>query len=169
MPTHAFRLVRLDLPGFEVPPPRPAALPAPEPIALGDGLGESLPLLPDLAELPPDPFSPPLPPPAPAPPSQDHPALEPSDLSWMDATLTDLTDLTADAAPSTSAPTAPLPPMPTRQLEPEVIDALSALPVVTIGVELAPLAHRVEDPEVRRRVGAGPGHPPDPRADGRGP
>ena len=121
-------LIGLDLPGFEVPPPRPAALPAAEPIALGDGLGESLPLLPDLAELPPDPFSPPLPPPAPAPPSQDHPALEPSDLSWMDATLTDLTDLTADAAPSTSAPTAPLPPMPTRQLEPEVIDALSALP-----------------------------------------
>ena len=118
-------LIGLDLPGFEVPPQRPAARPAIEPIALGDGLGESLPLLPDFDELPPDPFSPPVLTPAAVPPSQEHPALEPSDLSWMDATLT---DLTADAAPSTSAPTAPLPPMPTRQLEPEVIEALSALP-----------------------------------------
>ncbi len=116
-------LIGLDLPGFEVPSPRPVALPAIEPIALGDGLDEGLPLLPDLGALPPDPFAPPAL--SPVPPSQEHPALEPSDLSWMDATLT---DLTPEVAGSTSAPTAPLPPMPTRQLGQDVIDALSALP-----------------------------------------
>jgi len=116
-------LIGLDLPGFELPPPRSAALPTIEPIALGDGTAESLPLLPDLDALPPDPFAPPVLPPAP--PSHDHPALEPSDLSWMDATLTDLTPETEF---STSAPTTPLPPMPTRQLGQDVIDALSTLP-----------------------------------------
>jgi len=118
--------IGLDVPGFEPPthiqlPPAPT--PPAEPIALGDGL----PLLSDFA-LPPDPFAPPamsaaLAAPAPLP---EPPALDASDLSWMDATLTDLAPL--EPEPSMSAPTTPLPPMPTRQLEQDVIDALSALP-----------------------------------------
>ncbi|NWJ40938.1 MAG: tetratricopeptide repeat protein [Geothrix sp.] len=146
-------LIGLDLPGFEVPPQRPAPPRAAQPIALGDGLEEALPLLPDLDALPPDPFAPPALPPAPVPPSQEHAALEPSDLSWMDTTLT---DFAPEIAASTSAPTAPLPPMPTRQLGQEVIDALSALPdlpeveatrpVTVPAPEPAPIAPTVPEP-----------------------
>ena len=123
-PSDMDMLIGLDIPGFEPPPhqPRPPAPPPSEAIALGDGL----PLLPDLNELdelPPDPFAPSAPTTASVPPSQDPHPQQVSDLSWMDSTLTDFAP-----DPSTSAPTAPLPPMPTRQLEQDVIDALSALP-----------------------------------------
>ena len=120
-------LIGLDLPGYERTQPTPAAAPPDlEHISLGD----SLPLLPDRAMVPPDPFA--LPPdpfaPQPAVPVEPLPppvSLDASDLSWMDTTLTDF----EEAEPSsTSAPTTPLPPMPTRQLEPEVIEALAALP-----------------------------------------
>jgi len=111
-------LIGLDLPGFEVPPPRPATLPAIEPIALGDGLEEGLPLLQDLDALPPDPFSPPLLPP----PSQEPPPLESSDLSWMDTTLTDFAPETTIPA---SEPSVPLPSLSTQKLGQEVIDALA--------------------------------------------
>ncbi len=104
-------LIGLDLPGFEPLPSAPS--PQTEPIALG----ESLPLLPDLAPLPPDPFA------VPSMPIPEPPALDASDLSWMDATLSDFTS----PEPPTSAPTTPLPPMPTQQLAPEVVDALSDL------------------------------------------
>jgi tetratricopeptide (TPR) repeat protein len=121
-------LIGLDVPGFEPPPPAKApAAPAPEPIALGEGL----PLLPDQSELPPDPFAPPpfaLPPLPPPEPTREPAALEASDLSWMDATLTDLSTQPEPAAYSSSAPTVPLPPIPTRQLSPEEIQAISALP-----------------------------------------
>jgi tetratricopeptide (TPR) repeat protein len=51
----------------------------------------------------------------------------PSELSWMDTTLTDF-EPPPELPILTSAPTAPLAPMPTRQLELEVIEALSSLP-----------------------------------------
>ncbi len=109
-------LIGLDIPGFEAPRPARTPIPAPQPFALGEGL----PLLPDRDALPPAPFMPPVE----AAPSRPEPsALDASDLSWMDSTLTDL-DF---APPSSSDPTASLPPMPTRQLDPEIIEALSAL------------------------------------------
>jgi tetratricopeptide (TPR) repeat protein len=117
--------IRLDLPGYEPLPP--AQIPSPSAVT-PITLGESLPLLPDLESLPPDPFAPPTlhAEPIPAPP--EPPALDATDLSWMDSTVT---DFTAEEPPSLpSAPTIPLPPMPTLQLEPEVIEALSALPEV---------------------------------------
>ena len=133
-------LIGLDIPGFEPPAPLkapapPAAPPTLEPIALG----ESLPLLPDLDTLPPDPFAPPAPsqdpfaapPPSPAfdlppyPAAEAAPAQESADLSWMDTTLTDFEPSDIEAL---SAPTAPVPPMPTQLLEPGVVEALSALP-----------------------------------------
>ncbi|GLH73554.1 hypothetical protein GETHLI_20560 [Geothrix limicola] len=131
-------LIPLDVPGFEAPARQAPAAFTPEPIALGEGL----PLLSDLDTLPPDPFAPPAftptiggsepfappvetwPPLQELPPVPEPPSLEPSDLHWMDTTLTDF----VPEPESTSAPTAPLPPMPTRQLEPEVIEALSTLP-----------------------------------------
>jgi tetratricopeptide (TPR) repeat protein len=109
-------LIGLDIPGFQPPRPVRTPSPAPQPFALGDGL----PLLPDLDALSPSAFAPP----ADFVPSRPEPsALDASDLSWMDATLTDLDS----AEPSASAPTASLPPMPTRQLDPDIIEALSAL------------------------------------------
>ncbi|MFZ1376407.1 MAG: tetratricopeptide repeat protein [Geothrix sp.] len=131
-------LIGLDLPGFEVPPPRPTALPAIEPIALGDGLEESLPLLPDLDALPPDPFSPPLLPP----PSQEHPPLESSDLSWMDTTLT---DFAPDTTIPASEPTVPLPPLSTQKLGQEVIDAL-ATPVEADAEQLVTVPAPAQEP-----------------------
>jgi len=153
-PSDVDMVIGLDLPGFELPSPVKAPVPAPPsaPIALGEGL----PLLPDLDPLPsldpfalpslsqdpfaspslsPDPFAPSasspsqafVPPPAPAAPQPEPPALEASDLSWMDATLTDF-ELPSEVPDSLSAPTTPLPPMPTRQMEQELIDALSVLP-----------------------------------------
>jgi tetratricopeptide (TPR) repeat protein len=115
-PSDMDMLIGLDLPGFEAPRPTHAPPPAPKPFALGDGL----PLLPDLDAVPPDPVAPPVE----AVPARREPSpLDASDLSWMDATLTDL-----DASePASSAPTASLPPMPTRQLDPELIEALSSL------------------------------------------
>lgn len=109
-------LIGLDIPGFEPPQPARTPIPAPQPIALGDGL----PLLPDLDALPAGPFTPPV---EPAPPRPEPSALEASDLSWMDSTLTDLDS----PPPPSSGPTASLPPMPTRQLDPDFIEALSAL------------------------------------------
>jgi tetratricopeptide (TPR) repeat protein len=112
--------IGLDLLGFEpsppvqVPPP-----PAAQPIALGDGL----PLLSDQVPLPPDPFAPP---PLPLEPLPEPLPQGVSELSWMDATLTDFAP-EAPPAPA-SAPTAPLPPLPTRHLEPDVVEALAALP-----------------------------------------
>ncbi len=117
--------IRLDLPGFEpLPPPQVPPPPVAKPIALGDGL----PLLPDLESLPPDPFAPPALPTEPTPAHLEPFALGASDLSWMDATLSDFTPAEPPASPS--APTAPLPPLPTHQREPEVIEALAALPEV---------------------------------------
>jgi tetratricopeptide (TPR) repeat protein len=136
-------VIGLDLPGFEPPVPvKPFVAPPPGPIALGEGL----PLLPDLDPLPPDPFAPPpfasdpfapsLPldqgfvlPTAPAASLPEPPALEASDLSWMDATLTDF-EAPPEEPAAFSAPTTPLPPMPTQQMEQDLIDALSALPEV---------------------------------------
>jgi tetratricopeptide (TPR) repeat protein len=140
--------IALDIPGFEAHPPTkaPAAF-TPEPIALGEGL----PLLPDLDELPPDPFAPPArsfepieplspgldpfaPPPLSFPTPTEHlpvipepepPTVPASELSWMETTLTDFAPSDAEAF---SAPTTPLPPMPTQQLEPHILDALSAFP-----------------------------------------
>jgi tetratricopeptide (TPR) repeat protein len=133
-PSDMDMLIGLDVPGFEPPPPAKAAPPAPasQPIALGEGL----PLLPDLDELPPDPFAPPaaaFPPALPPAAARPEPAaLDASDLSWMEETLTDLGPQKEDHAEapafSTSAPTAPLPPIPTRQLSPEEIEAIAALP-----------------------------------------
>ncbi|MDR3684071.1 MAG: tetratricopeptide repeat protein [Geothrix sp.] len=125
LPSDMDVLIGLDLPGFE---PRSAA-PVPAPSVAPPGVPSyGLPLLPDPQSLPPVPF-PPAAQLAGAIPALPGPsALDESDLSWMDATLSDFT--VEEPPPSTSAPTAPLPPMPTRQLEPEVIEALSALPEV---------------------------------------
>ncbi|MBK9797165.1 MAG: tetratricopeptide repeat protein [Holophagaceae bacterium] len=118
-PSDLDMLIGLDLPGYErALPIKPQ--PELEPIALGEGL----PLLPDLT-LPPDPFAPKAPLPEPTQPLPEPISLEASDLSWMETTLTDFEEAQAAAV---SAPTAPLPPMPTQQLEPEVIEALGALP-----------------------------------------
>ncbi len=131
-PSDLDMLIGLDIPGFELPPPRAQASAAPEPIALGDGL----PLLPDpFAPSAPDPFARPAAAETPIAPRPAASPLEDLDLGWMDVTLTDLAP--AEAPPSyaalpepeevfTSAPTAPLPPMPTRQFDPELIEALSA-------------------------------------------
>jgi tetratricopeptide (TPR) repeat protein len=115
--------IGLDLPDLQpLSPVSPSAPSDLQPIALGDGL----PLLPDLAPPPPDPFAPPPLPPGASPAAQAPAALEASDLNWMDTTLTDYT--VAEPPLPTSAPTAPLPPVPTQQLGPEVIEALSTLP-----------------------------------------
>jgi tetratricopeptide (TPR) repeat protein len=68
----------------------------------------------------------------------------------MESTLSDF--LPEELPAPTSAPTAPLPPMPTRQLEPEVIEALSALPdvepplaaVPAFSLALGPTAEELE-------------------------
>ncbi len=119
-PSDLDMLIGLDLPGYErALPIKPQPL-EPEAIALGDGL----PLLPDFT-LPPDPFAPRAPLQEPDQPLPEPISLEASDLSWMETTLTDFEEAEAAAI---SAPTTPLPPMPTQQLEPEVIEALGALP-----------------------------------------
>jgi tetratricopeptide (TPR) repeat protein len=113
--------IGLDLSGFRPSPPAPIPTPsAPLPIALGDGL----PLLPDLEPLPA--LMPQARPEAPLPAPVEPAALDASDLSWMEETLSDF--LPEEAPAPASAPTTPLPPMPTRLLEPEVVEALSALP-----------------------------------------
>jgi tetratricopeptide (TPR) repeat protein len=120
--------IGLDLRGYEPHPPAPLSPPAIQPIALGEGL----PLLPDLEPLPLDPFAlpelplEPIEPIEPLPTPAEATALGASDLGWMEATLTDFLEEPPPAP--TSAPTTPLPPMPTRQLEPEVLEALSMLP-----------------------------------------
>ncbi|NTW87073.1 MAG: tetratricopeptide repeat protein, partial [Holophagaceae bacterium] len=102
-------------------------------IALGDGQVE----LPDLGVQLPDPFSTPgLLEPEPLP---EPTAINVPDLEWMGASLSE------DTAPGFAydlnvSPTAPLPPMPTRQLEPEVIAALSALPEPEAEAAVAPVA-----------------------------
>jgi len=102
-------LIALDLPAATAPPVMAPTPPAREAIPLGEGL----PVLPD-------PFAPP----AGLPPLAAEPAaLDASDLSWMDDTLT---DLASESVPF-SAPTTPLPPMPTGILAPEVIEALPPL------------------------------------------
>jgi tetratricopeptide (TPR) repeat protein len=129
-------LIALDEPGFEpIPKSQPTAAAPPQvPIGLGDGL----PILPDLDDLPPDPFElPPLPgtlplagepstPMAARVPEAELSALDASDLDWMNATLTDLAP--SEPATTFSAPTVPLPPMPTQVLPPEVVAALPAMP-----------------------------------------
>jgi tetratricopeptide (TPR) repeat protein len=99
----------------------PAPFAPPGTIALGDGQVE----LPDLGVELPDPFS--APGLSEAEPLPEPTAIDVPDLEWMGASLSE------DTAPGFAydlnvSPTAPLPPMPTRQLEPEVIAALSALP-----------------------------------------
>ncbi|WLT31975.1 tetratricopeptide repeat protein [Geothrix sp. PMB-07] len=143
-PSDVDMVIALDLP-HEAAPPTRTPLP---PVAPPSAASESLPLLPEIEELPLDPFAPPelrrdpfLPePPAPLPPvppppaaalpasPAEPPALAPSDLSWMDTTLTDFVPEPEAEPVSASAPTTPLPPIPTRQLEPEVLEALSTLP-----------------------------------------
>jgi tetratricopeptide (TPR) repeat protein len=104
------QIIGLDLPAL--PPPLSPMAPKP-PAREAIPLGEGLPVLPD-------PFAPaaglPSPPAEPA-------ALDASDLSWMDDTLS---DLAAESVPF-SAPTTPLPPMPTGILSPEVVEALPPL------------------------------------------
>ncbi len=120
----------------------------PETIALGASLAE----LPDLGELPPDPFSTlelqeAVPSPDPfsalelpeAVPLPEPVETEVPDLEWMGASPSE------DTAPGfaydlTASPTAPLPPMPTRQLEPEVVAALSALPEPAAEAPVPPVA-----------------------------
>ncbi|HEX7552332.1 MAG TPA: hypothetical protein VF378_02170, partial [Geothrix sp.] len=128
-------LIALDEPGFEpIPKSQPTAAAPPQvPIGLGDGL----PILPDLDDLPPDPFElPPLPgtlplagepstPMAARVPEAELSALDASDLDWMNATLTDLAP--SEPAAAFSAPTVPLPPMPTQVLPPEVVAAMPGL------------------------------------------
>lgn len=102
--------IELELPDLApAPPARQPLPPAREPIPLGEGL----PVLPE----PTIPAA--APPPVPASPA----ALDASDLSWMDDTLSDL-----DAgSPTLSTPTMQLPPVPTGILSPEVIEALPPL------------------------------------------
>ena len=117
--------IKLDLPAAETVAP----FAPPGAIALGDGHET----LPDLGVLPPDPFS-----------ALDLPEVvslpEPTpidipDLDWMGASLSEDTS-PGFAHDLPASPTAPLPPMPTRQLEPEVVAALSALP--ELGTEAPP-------------------------------
>jgi tetratricopeptide (TPR) repeat protein len=129
-------LIALDEPGFE-PLSRSQPAPAAPPHA-PIGLGEGLPLLPELDDLPPDPFEPPpLPgtiplagepatPFAARVPEAELSALDASDLDWMDTTLADLAP--SEPAATFSAPTVPLPPMPTQVLPPEVVAALPSAP-----------------------------------------
>ena len=94
-------LIGLDLAGFEPPP-----LPPPAPPAAAIPLGDGLPLLPPApAERPAIPVEP--------------AALDASDLSWMEDTLSEMAPF--------SAPTTPIPPMPTGILSPEVVEALPPL------------------------------------------
>ncbi|WP_291272708.1 tetratricopeptide repeat protein [Geothrix sp.] len=126
-PSDLDALIALDLPSFEPTPPGEAALgsapapaPAPsrafEPIPLGDGL----PVLPD-------PFAPPagtpVPPAVPFTSPVEPAALDASDLSWMEDTLTDM----ISEGGAFSAPTTPLPPIPTQILAPEVVAGLPPL------------------------------------------
>lgn len=119
-------LIGLDIPGFEPPPPAtappPVPVPAPAPAIERIPLEEGLPVLPDPFVVPPPP-PPFVPPPAPV----ESPALNASDLNWMDDTLTDLA----------SVPTAHLSPIPTEILAPDVIEALSPLSADT-GPEALP-------------------------------
>ncbi len=136
LPDDLDMLIALDEPGFE---PISRRQPAPlTPLHAPIGLGEGLPLLPNLEDLPPDPFEPPpLPETSPlagepitpfaAPvPEAELSTLDASDLDWMDATLTELAP--AEPAAPFLAPTVPLPPVPTQVLPPEVVAALSPLP-----------------------------------------
>ena len=119
-------LIGLDLPGFEPPPPARTPTPsAAKPITPSHGL----PLLPDLDPQLPVSFAPSAQRTEPVPAPPEATALEASDLSWMESTLSDFMP-EEPPAPPPSAPTMPLPPMPTLQLAPEVIEALSALPEV---------------------------------------
>ncbi|WP_306672138.1 tetratricopeptide repeat protein [Geothrix campi] len=109
-PSLAEPRIELDVTAAGPPPTKaPALPPAREAIPLGEGK----PVLPE-------PFAPA----AGVPPSLPEPAaLDASDLSWMDDTLS---DLAAESVPF-SAPTTPLPPMPTGILSPEVVEALPPL------------------------------------------
>jgi tetratricopeptide (TPR) repeat protein len=130
-------LIALDEPGHE-PIPRSQLAPV-APFHAPIGLGEGLPILPDLEDLPPDPFEPPpltqavIPAAEPAAPFSPHvsesdlSALDASDLVWMDATLTELAP-PSGRMPTFSAPTVPLPPVPTQVLPPEVVAALPSMP-----------------------------------------
>ncbi len=125
LPSDMDMLIGLDLPGFEPLPPARAPAPFPaNPIVPSHGL----PLLPDLEPLSPITSTPVARRTEPLPAREEASALDASDLSWMESTLSDF--LPEEPPAPTSAPTTPLPPMPTRQLEPEVIAALSALPEV---------------------------------------
>lgn len=195
-PSDLDMLIGLDLPGFELPqaPPTPAF----EPIPMGDGL----PLLPDPFAAPLDPFPDLEPFPAlepfaapealpgtdsfgsaadlpPAPAAPEPAALDASDLSWMEDTLTDLATTTGPAPTESlvesleafSAPTTPLPPMPTQVLAPEVVEALSAdLAAAELPEELLNLLGDIDfqldygSPEeakleIQNALGQFPGHP----------
>ncbi|MDP1831587.1 MAG: tetratricopeptide repeat protein [Geothrix sp.] len=138
-PSDLDMLIALDMPGFEPPPPAKVQPPPPFTPGAPIGLGDGLPLLPDLDARPLDPFAPPPFPeasfplgsesfaPRAKPASGPEPsALDASDLGWMDATLSDL--VSAEPPSPFSAPTVPLPPVPTRMLPPEMVEALSLLP-----------------------------------------
>jgi tetratricopeptide (TPR) repeat protein len=125
IPSDMDMLIGLDLPGFEPPPP--ARAPAPS-VAKHSAPSHGLPLLPDPEPLLPVTFAPSAQRAEPVPAPPEAAALEASDLSWMESTLSDFMPEEPPAHPS--APTMPLPPMPTQQLAPEVIEALSALPDV---------------------------------------
>ena len=109
-------LIGLDLPGFEFPAPASPVPAAPKREAIP--LGEGLPVLPDFEPPPLEPFS------FPEVPAAFIPeALDASDLSWMESTLT---ELPAAEAPAFTAPdTQKLPSLPTERLAPEVVEALS--------------------------------------------
>jgi len=117
-------LIGLDLPGFEPLPPAQITTPSATKLAPSFGL----PLLPDPEPLSPISTSSSAQRTEPLPAHSESSALDASDLSWMESTLSDF--MPEEPAAPTSAPTKPLPPMPTRQLEPEVLEALSALPEV---------------------------------------
>jgi tetratricopeptide (TPR) repeat protein len=126
IPSDMDMLIGLDLPGFEpLPPARTPTPSAAKPITPSHGL----PLLPDLDPQLPVSFAPSAQRTEPVPAPPEATALEASDLSWMESTLSDFMP-EEPPAPPPSAPTMPLPPMPTLQLAPEVIEALSALPEV---------------------------------------
>ena len=125
LPSDMDMLIGLDLPGFEAHPPAPVPTPS---AARPSVPSHGLPLLPDRKPLAPFSFAPQPQRAEPVPAPPEPVALDASDLSWMESTLSDF--IPEEPLGPTSAPPTPLPPMPTRQLSPEVIEALSALPEV---------------------------------------